>query len=210
MMSSACNRLSTNQTHAPLAEQQIVRYQSQMPSPPPPPIFTKPSLDPLTETLATGWLTSRRGKPQWSGPPSLAKLANRILPQNERSGGVGVAQLQARWSEIVGEKIATISQPDLIKGETLVIKVAAAAAPLLVMRSDEIIGLVRLAGAAKIKKLTFIRAPIVKATATKAIKTKRPLNAQEQRELDRKLQSVTEPDLKAALRRLADATNDID
>lgn len=181
-----------------------------MPSPPPPPIPAKPSLDPLTETLATGWLTARRGKPQWSGPPSLAKLANRIIPQNERSGGVGVAQLQARWSEIVGDKIATISQPDLIKGETLVIKVAAAAAPLLVMRSDEIIGLVRLAGAAKIKKLTFIRAPIVKAGAAKSSKTKRPLNAQEQRELDQKLQYVSEPGLKAALKRLADATNDID
>lgn len=181
-----------------------------MPTSPPPSIRTKPSLDPLTETLATGWLTARRGKPQWSGPPSLAKLANRIIPQNERSGGVGVAQLQARWSEIVGEKIATISQPDLIKGETLVIKVAAAAAPLLVMRSDEIIGLVRLAGAGKIKKLTFIRAPIVKAGAATTSKTKRPLNAQEQRELDHKLKSVSEPGLKAALKRLADATNDID
>jgi hypothetical protein len=181
-----------------------------MPSPPPAPDFTKPSLDPMTETLATGWLTARRGKPQWSGPPTLAKLANRIIPQNERSGGVGVAQLQARWAEIVGEKIATISQPDLIKGETLVIKVAAAAAPLMVMRSDEIIGLVRLAGAAKIKKLTFIRAPITKPGLKTNTKTKRPLNAQEQRELDQKLQNVTEPDLKAALKRLADATYDID
>lgn len=181
-----------------------------MPSPPPTPFIPKPNLDPLTETLATGWLTARRGKPQWSGPPSLAKLATRIIPQNERSGGIGVAQLQARWSEIVGEKIASVSQPDLIKGETLVIKVAAAAAPLMVMRSDEIIGLVRLAGAAKIKKLTFIRAPITKAGTTKPNKTMRPLNAQEQRELDQKLQHVTQDDLRAALKRLADATSDID
>jgi hypothetical protein len=185
-------------------------YHTLMPSPPPTPFIPKPSLDPLTETLATGWLTARRGKPQWAGPPSLAKLATRILPQSERTGGVGVVQLQARWSEIVGEKIASVSQPDLIKGETLVVKVAAAAAPLMAMRSDEIIGLVRLAGAAKIKKLTFIRAPITKPSATKPNKSKRPLNAQEQRELDQKLQHVTQIDLRAALKRLADATSDID
>jgi hypothetical protein len=169
-----------------------------------------PDLDPLTESLATTWLTSRRGKPQWSGPPTLAKLTTRLLPQAERSGGVGVVQLQARWAEIVGDKIASISQPDLIKGETLVVKVAAAAAPLMAMRSAEIIGLVRLAGAAKIKKLTFIRAPLSKANAAKPKPTKRPLNAQEQRELDQKLQFVVRDDLKAALKRLADATNDLD
>jgi hypothetical protein len=182
-----------------------------MPSPPHDPNLTKPNLDPLTETLATSWLTQRRGKPQWSGPPSLAKLANRIIPQNERSGGVGVAQLQARWAEIVGEKIASISQPDLIKGEILVIKVAAAAAPMMVMRSDEIVGLVRLAGAAKIKKLTFIRAPLTKPKAANpAQRTKRPLDAREQRVLDQQLAQVDTPDLKAALKRLADATSDID
>lgn len=181
-----------------------------MPNPTQPPGLLKPSLDPTTESLATSWLTNRRGKPQWSGPPTLAKLTTRLIPQTERSGGVGVTQLQARWSEIVGEKIASISQPDLIKGETLVIKVAAAAAPLMAMRSDEIIGLVRLAGAAKIKKLTFIRAPLTKPQTYKPTKSKRPLNAQEQRELDQKLQNVVQEDLKAALKRLADATSDID
>jgi hypothetical protein len=140
----------------------------------------------------------------------VARLATKFLPQDERSGGVGVAQLQARWSEIVGEKIASISQPDLIKGETLVIKVVAAAAPLLSMRSAEIIGLVRLAGSTKIKKLTFIRAPLTKPTAKPAPPTKRPLDAAAQRALDQKLQDVTSPDLRAALTRLADATNDID
>jgi hypothetical protein len=187
-----------------------MRYQNSMPDPVPPPSRLNPNLDPLTESLATSWLSQKRGKPQWSGPPTLAKLATKILPQTERSGGVGVTQLQARWSEIVGEKIASISQPDLIKGETLVIKVAAAAAPLMAMRSEEIIGLVRLAGAVKIKKLTFIRAPLTKPQVSKPAKSKRPLNAQEQRELDQKLQNVVQEDLKAALKRLADATSDID
>ena len=175
-----------------------------------PPSLLKYTLDPVTESLATSWLTAHRGKPQRAGPPTLAKLVTRILPQTERSGGIGVMQLQARWHEIVGDKIASISQPDLIKGETLVVKVAAAAAPLLVMRSDEIIGLVRLAGAVKIKKLTFIRAPLSKLGPTPIIKTTRALNALEQRELDQKLEQVTQIDLKAALRRLADATNNID
>jgi hypothetical protein len=164
----------------------------------------------MTESLATSWLTNRRGKPRWGGPPTLAKLTTRLLPQAERSGGIGVKQLQARWRDIVGDKIASISQPDLMKGDTLVVKVVAAAAPLMAMRSDEIIGLVRLAGAAKIKKLTFIRAPLTKPPASKPTKSQRSLNAQEQRELDLKLQNVVEDDLKAALKRLADATIDID
>jgi hypothetical protein len=121
-----------------------------------------------------------------------------------------VGQLQARWSEIVGEKIASISQPDLIKGETLVIKVAAAAAPMMAMRSEEIVGLVRLAGAAKIKRLTFIRAPLTKPRSSSTSKTRRPLDASAQRALDKQLEHVTEPELRAALRRLADATSDID
>ena len=176
--------------------------------PPPQPI--RLGLDPLTESLATTWLTTRRGKAQWSGPPTLARLATKILPQNERSGGVGIAQLQARWVEIVGDKIASISQPDLIKGETLVVKVAAAAAPFMMMRSAEIIGLVRLAGAAKIKKLTFIRAPLTKSVPASKVKAQRPLDAHEQRELDQRLQDVEAYDLRAALKRLADATNNID
>jgi hypothetical protein len=178
----------------------------------PPPFRPNPNrgLDPEMESLATAYLTVKRGKHTWAGPPNLARLATKILPQNERGGGVGVRQLQARWSEIVGEKIATISQPDLIKGETLVIKVVAAAAPMLMMRSDEIIGLVRLAGAAKIKKLSFIRAPLTKGPSTPAPRTKRPLDAMEQRALDEKLKQVQSPELRAALKRLADATSDID
>lgn len=165
----------------------------------------------MIETLATTYLGAKRGKPLWVGPPSLARLATKILPEKERSGGVGIAQLQARWSEIVGEKIATISQPDIIKGETLVIKVVAAAGPMMAMRSVEIIGLVRLAGSSKIKKLSFVRAPLSKPSAKTALRpTKRPLNASEQRELDQQLARVETPELAAALKRLADATSDID
>jgi hypothetical protein len=170
----------------------------------------KPELDTSLENAATTWLSAKRGKPQWSGPPTLARLATKILPQNERTGGVGISQLQARWVEIVGDKIASITQPDLIKGETLVVKVAAAAAPFIMMRSEEIVGLIRLSGGTKIKRLTLIRAPLSKPSSQTQTKQGRPLNAQESRLLDQKLQAVIEPDLKAALRRLADATSDID
>jgi hypothetical protein len=176
-----------------------------MTNPPP-----KANFDPVLENLATAYLSAKRGKQQWAGPPNLARLATRILPQDERRAGVGIAQLQARWREIVGEKIASISQPDLIKGETLVIKVVAAAAPMMAMRSDEIIGLVRLAGSGKIKKLSFVRAPLTKSVAPPPKRTKPPLNAMAQRALDARLALVETPALKAALKHLADATSDID
>jgi hypothetical protein len=198
-------------THVSLAEANVLSYIDIMSERPP--IRANPilGLDPEIESLATTYLSVKRGKAQWSGPPSLARLTTRLIPQEERSGGVGTAQLQARWKEIVGDKIATISSPDIIKGETLVIKVVAAAAPMMAMRSAEIIGLVRLAGASKVKKLSFVRAPLSKPkTETTTKRPKRPLNALEQRALDAKLELVESPNLKAALKRLADATNDID
>jgi hypothetical protein len=174
-----------------------------------------PALDLSHESLAARYLALKRGKPVRKGPPNLAQLTTQLLPTGERSGGVGITQLRARWVEIVGDKIASISQPDLIKGETLVVKVVAAAAPMLSMRQAEIIGLIRLAGAVKVKKLSFVRAPLTKpmsgpTTEQRARQRKRPLNAQEQRLLDEKLTQIKDPELKAALKRLADATSDLD
>jgi hypothetical protein len=96
---------------------------------PPPLIPAKPDFDPAVEAVAATWLTQNRGKPQWAGPPSLSRVVTNLIPYAERKAGFGVRDLQSRWPEIVGEKIASISQPDSMKGETLVIKVAAAAAP---------------------------------------------------------------------------------
>jgi hypothetical protein len=166
--------------------------------------------DPHIEAAATAWLGQRRGKPTWSGPPPLAKLITTLIPVEERNAGLSVKSLQQRWGEIVGEKLASICQPDQIKGETLVLKVAPAAAPLLTMRSAEIIGLVRLAGGSKIKKLTLVRAPLKSTNATAPMRSKRQLDASEQRKLDEQLEQVTQPSLKAALTRLAQATSDID
>ncbi|MEN9855283.1 MAG: hypothetical protein RL186_718 [Pseudomonadota bacterium] len=168
------------------------------------------ALDPRIEALATTYLTHRRGKAQWSGPPSLAKLAARLVPEKARASGIGISQLSLRWRDIVGDKIASISQPDAIKGETLVIKVVAAAAPLLTMRSAEIIGLVRLAGANKIKRLSFVRAPLSNLQPQRTPPRAAPMDAAAQRARDKMLEQVETPELKDALRRLADATSNID
>jgi hypothetical protein len=168
------------------------------------------SFDPQIEAAATAWLGQRRGKPTWSGPPPLAKLITAFIPLEERKSGLSVSNLQQRWGEIVGEKLASICHPDQIKGETLVLKVAPAAAPLLTMRSAEIIGLVRLAGGSKIKKLTLVRTPLKSTNPAAAMRSKRQLDASEQRKLDEQLEQVTQPSLKAALSRLAQATSDID
>jgi hypothetical protein len=196
--------------HASLAGHINMGYTTRMS--PRPPFRPNPLavLDTQLESLATTYLSVKRGKAQWAGPPTLARLTTRLLPQSERAGGVGIAQLQARWTEIVGDKIATISSPDIIKGETLVVKVVAAAAPMMAMRSEEIIGLVRLAGASKVKKLSFVRAPLSKPKSAITKRSQRPLNALEQRALEAKLDLVETADLRAALKRLADATSDID
>ncbi|MFM1976389.1 MAG: hypothetical protein RL145_1235 [Pseudomonadota bacterium] len=166
--------------------------------------------DAQLEVAATAWLSGRRGKPVWSGPPPVARLIANLVPPDQRKAGMTARELQGRWAEIVGDKIATICQPDQIKGETLVLKVVAAAAPLLSMRATEIVGLVRLAGASKIKKLSLVRAPLKQAIKAPVKATNRKLNATEQRKLDEQLEQVTQPSLKAALTRLAEATASID
>jgi hypothetical protein len=176
----------------------------------PEPDHNDQNFDASLEVAATAWLSQRRGKPVWAGPPPVARLIANLVPQDQVKSGMTARELQARWAEIVGDKIATICQPDQIKGETLFLKVVAAAAPLLSMRSAEIVGLVRLAGASKIKKLSLVRAPLKQAAKAPATTTKRKLNATEQRKLDEQLEQVTQPSLKAALTRLAEATASID
>eukprot|EP01041_Mallomonas_annulata_P034861 gene34861-57706_t len=107
----------------------------------PEPDHNDQNFDASLEVAATAWLSQRRGKPVWAGPPPVARLIANLVPQDQRKSGMTARELQARWAEIVGDKIATICQPDQIKGETLVLKVVAAAAPLLSMRSAEIVGL---------------------------------------------------------------------
>jgi hypothetical protein len=176
----------------------------------PPDQPSEPGFDPQIEAAATAWLGQRRGKTAWSGPPPLSKLITALIPLEERKSGLSANNLKQRWLEIVGAELASICQPDQIKGETLVLKVAAAAAPLLTMRSAEIIGSVRLAGGSKIKKLTLVRAPLNSANPKAPMRSKRQLDASEQRKLDEQLEQVTQPSLKAALSRLAQATSDID
>jgi hypothetical protein len=56
----------------------------------------------------------------------------------------------------------------------------------------------------------LVRAPLKQAVKAPATATKRKLNATEQRKLDEQLEQVTQPSLKAALTRLAEATASID
>jgi hypothetical protein len=168
--------------------------------------------DPQSEAMASAYLGVRRGKPMRSGPPSLAQTVRALLPDAVRKAGPGVRELQVRWSDIVGEKLASVSEPDAIKGESLVLKVAAAAAPLLQMRANEILGLVRLAGFDRVKKLSLIRAPLIRSNLAKEASARtraQPLDAQARRQIESELESVQDEKLKQALLNLAEATNSL-
>lgn len=183
---------------------------ARLPPPPPLPERSSLALDPAYEAAATAWLSARRGKAVWSGPPPIARMIENLIPPDQRKGGMTVKELQSRWRDVVGEKLASICQPDAIKGETLVVRVVAAAAPLLAMRTNEIVGLVRLAGASRIRKLSLVRGPLMSRAQAKSARTHRKLTATEQRKLDEQLEQVSQPGLKAALARLAEATAHLD
>lgn len=176
--------------------------------------------DPSTEAVAARFLEARRGRPMAAGPPSLARLLARHVqtktnPKERGAAGIGIASLAARWTEIVGPRLAEVSRPDALRGEVLTLRVLPSAAPILAMRQTEILGHVRLAGLATVSRLKLVQAPLNRpgrgdsGGAAPAARV-RPLDAAEVEALEVELERVGDRKLRAALRRLAKGVAGLD
>jgi hypothetical protein len=148
-------------------------------------------------------------RPIRHGGRGLAKL----MKQLEERFGAGPDDLKARWREIVGEALASRSEPvKLIKsragGATLELKVAGPVAALVQHQAPLILDRLNLfLGPGSVAKLRIVQGPLSKTAAAPARpvaarRSRAPLDAAAERTLADGLADAPEGPLKAALLRL--------
>lgn len=74
------------------------------------------------ESAAFRYLSERRGRPAWSGPPRAGKAVNAVLRPLARKFGPGLAAMTEHWPEIVGERLAAWCAPQALRGGVLTIR----------------------------------------------------------------------------------------
>lgn len=156
-------------------------------------------------------LAERRTKPLRRGPPPAARALSPLVKSLEQRFGQGPHALYARWPEIVGERLARVTEPvRLIRsragGATLELRVAGPVAALVMHQAEDILARANLvlgtkSGAAKLK---IVQGPVRSAVPNSAQPSRRgrpPLDAAAEADLAASLEGADER-LKAALMRL--------
>lgn len=168
-------------------------------------------VDPRLEAAAAAALSQARGKAVWKGaPPQAGALAAAIIRARiPPKGGKTVLELKRQWRDIVGDKLAAMTEPEKIArgaaGKTLTVKVAGPAAPFVQHQAALILERCNLAGA-DIRDIAIKQGVIGrKATTSNVRPLAAPLSADEERLLAQSLDAIGAPDLKAALLRLGRA-----
>ncbi|MDX2235428.1 MAG: DciA family protein [Hyphomonadaceae bacterium] len=168
-------------------------------------------LDPVLEEAAARALETRRGKPaRRQAPPQAGVIASRVVrPLNKAVGGKAVAgksieALQRQWRDIVGDKIAAMTEPEKLSGPAgariLAVKVAGPAAPFIQHQIPLLLERCNLAGA-DLAGLTLKQGVIARPKGN-VRPLSAPLSADEERLLATALHAAPSPRLKAALMKL--------
>jgi len=138
------------------------------------------------------------------GLRAIGIAASRLAaPIVARRGGGVLARLKAEWPSVVGAELAAASWPDrLSRDGVLRLRVGGTLAPDLQHRAPFLIERINLYfGRAAVSRLVLVQAqlPLPSAPAPRALP---PLPAGEAQSLDRQLDAVADPELRAALARL--------
>lgn len=162
-------------------------------------------------------LGERRTQPMRRPPPPAGRALTKYVKQIEDRFGQGPHALHARWPEIVGERLARVSEPvRLVRaragGATLEVRVAGPVAALVLHQSEDILARVNLLLGAKTAatKLRIVQGP-VQSPAAKAPapalgrhRGSPPLDAAVERQLAASVEGADER-LKASLLKLGRA-----
>lgn len=167
-------------------------------------------VDPRLEEAAARALENVRGKavrPNYT--PQAGKLAAAIVrPLLPAKREKSLDELKRQWPEIVGEKLALMTQPEKLSGSgksrVLTIKVAGPAAPFVQHQQGFLLERCNLAGAA-LSNISIQQGVIARPTGSNLRPLSKPLSAAEERALAQTLADVDNPKLKAALMRLGRA-----
>jgi hypothetical protein len=138
------------------------------------------------------------------GLRAVGLAASRLAaPIVARRGGGVLARLKAEWPAIIGAELAAATWPDrLSRDGVLRLRVAGTLAPEVQHRAPLLIERInQYFGRAAISRLVLVQAPLPLPSAPARIALP-PLPANEAQSLDRQLDAVTDPELRAALARL--------
>jgi hypothetical protein len=138
------------------------------------------------------------------GLRAIGLAASRLAaPIVARRGGGVLARLKAEWPAIVGAELAAATWPDrLSRDGVLRLRVAGTLAPDLQHRTPLLIERInQYFGRAGISRLVLVQAPLPLPLSPRRA-TPPPLAATEVQSLDRQLDDVADPELRAALARL--------
>ena len=149
----------------------------------------------------------RRGQTRAIGA-ELSRIAGPVLGKR----GFGEAQLLQQWAAIIGDKLAEGTMPEkltFLRGErrdgTLHLAVAPGLAPEIQHREPVLLERINaFFGYRAVARLT-LRQGLPLRRRNQGAKPPRPLDGAEASELDRRVAEVSDPELRAALRRLGAA-----
>ena len=162
-------------------------------------------------------LAAKRSRPAFRPPPRAGRALNGLMKSLDDRFGKGPDGLKARWREIAGEVLAGRTEPvKLVKGRAgqgsvLEIRVDGPAAALIQHQAPEILARVRLfLGEGAPERLRIVQGPVrpkVQAaakgvTAARSRRSRPPLDAAAEAQLQAELASAPEGPLKQALARL--------
>jgi len=131
---------------------------------------------------------------------AVARIVRPVVAQH---GGGILARLKSDWTAIAGPDLATASWPEtLARGGTLKLRVAPVKALEIQHRSHRVIERINLFfGRAVVERLALVQGPLP-LPAPAALQQMRPLAHGEETALDRQLDGIVDPELRAALGRL--------
>lgn len=156
-------------------------------------------------------LAAKRTRPARRPPPTAGQRLGRFVRELDARFGQGPDALAARWREIVGETLAARTEPVRLSrprggGGVLELKVAGPAATLIQHQAPEILQRVNLfLGAGAVEKLRIVQGVVRQDAAApppSRRRSKAPLDAAQEAELEAGLAAAPESPLKSALRRL--------
>lgn len=161
----------------------------------------------LEEEAALARLAQTRAIPLRRPAPPIDRALTRALGPILKEAGPAPGTLAARWPEIVGERLAKVTEPVKVTpgrgGATLTIRAPSAAAPMIQHAADHIVERVNLTGAARIKALKIVQSGVRAESRPPA--RRRPLTREEHAALGEALGAIETPAIRAALAGLGEA-----
>ncbi|MDZ4761135.1 MAG: DciA family protein [Alphaproteobacteria bacterium] len=160
------------------------------------------------EQAALARLSEVRARPAARAAPSLGVAMHRALAPLLKEAGPAPDTLRARWPEIVGARLAAITEPVKVamsrRGGTLTIRAPSAAAPMIQHAAESILQKVNLASGSKIVALRIVQSTARQAVPV-ALPALRPLGPDERAALASAIAPIGNAALREALGGLGEA-----